>query len=363
MRAQMFKTTFCIGLLAATFGGAPAEATVLAGGVSDGGGSAIVCRDSAKNITSAELLDLWEARLIYGLSVNVDDPSLDHIGLAQKVARTLDEGGGLGDRTGLTTTTDSTGAIVDRRVTLVGGDVYSSTIQYTTDYATKIMRLLPPGTILKLVEDYTSPIIPRDCAVEQLALFQDAANRLLVVEEIWSKLDKVNKAALLIHEALYSVLRSSGEQNSDRSRRAVGLAFSGQQFPWVFGNLPQDFLLCSSMEPTPRFRMAIFESNGLATYQFFHVEGKLQLSETIISTDISISPLVAPSHARHASLSIPFHNAPMLEGNAFTVSIVPALDGKTFTTYVSLYRGPVGSVRSELKCHASTRPEWRRWYR
>ncbi len=57
------KSAF-IGLL---LFGAMANATV--GGVDGGGGKSVVCRDNSGAITSAEVLDLYEGRIQFGLSI------------------------------------------------------------------------------------------------------------------------------------------------------------------------------------------------------------------------------------------------------------------------------------------------------
>ena len=51
-------------------------------------------------------------------------------------------------------------------------------------------------------------------------------------QEIFDHMDDTNKAALILHESFYKLLRrDSSELNSLRTRRSVGLAMSGSRIP------------------------------------------------------------------------------------------------------------------------------------
>lgn len=65
----------------------------------------------------------------------------------------------------------------------------------------------------------------------QVANFIDEEN-LYIRKLYWSRMDEINRAALVLHEAIYFVLREKlGDTNSTRTRRIVGLIFSNIDGP------------------------------------------------------------------------------------------------------------------------------------
>ena len=260
------------------------------GGVSDGGGSAVVCRAADGSVQSAELLDLFEGRIINGHSIGVD-VARPYMEIAREVAAKIDKGGVGRDLTGVSRITDSSGTTTTR-MSLWGGDISLDSMKWGLEAAAKMVRMLPEGVALKPVSDYTSPIVPKNCAVEQLALFQDAPNRLLIVSDIWNKLDDLNKAALMIHESLYRTLRfSDKEADSNRTRLVVALAFTNYQFELGRMLLPSHVYLCNSTDPDMSYRFAVYASGHQTHYEFFRFNGKFGLTREIFAQPLKGSIL------------------------------------------------------------------------
>lgn len=289
------------------------------GGVSDGGGSAVVCRAADGSVQSAELLDLFEGRIINGHSIGVDR-ARPYMEIAREVAVKIDKGGVGRDLTGVSRITDSSGATTTR-MSLWGGDISLDSMKWGLEAAAKMVRMLPEGVALKPVSDYTSPIVPKNCAVEQLALFQDAPNRLLIVIDIWNKLDDLNKAALMIHETLYRNLRfSDKEADSNRTRLTVALAFTSYQFELGRMQLPARVHLCNSTDLDMSYRFALYASGDQVHYEFFRFNGKFGLTRETFKQPLKGSILDGGSSgalSTHADQM----NAPVLENPLlFTVT-------------------------------------------
>ncbi|MCB0408522.1 MAG: hypothetical protein KDD34_09975, partial [Bdellovibrionales bacterium] len=184
------------------------------GAVDGGGGKSVVCRNENGEITSAEVLDLYEGRVQYGYSTYPDkQPALVQ---AREVIRRIVKG---------------------------RGERY---VEYVDSYVLNIdsnMVLLPDGTGLKEINDSYHVIVPKYCKVEQLANFTPQ-NQVLVDGEIWRYLDNTNKAALLAHEALYKVFRDFGATNSIRARKAVAIGFARGESEDISEGIPQNSYEC-----------------------------------------------------------------------------------------------------------------------
>ncbi len=163
----------------------------LAGGLDGGGGNAIICR-YRNQIKSVELLDLFEARKFHGLSIiKSQEPFLKQ---AQRVA----EKGNPSQH--LVSTSDL--------------ELTAKSIHLKSD-----LSLTP-------VNDSYHLGAPKNCAVVQVAVYRERA--LYINKEIWDLLDETNRAALLLHESIYTRLRiDHGETNSIRTRRIVGALLAG----------------------------------------------------------------------------------------------------------------------------------------
>lgn len=192
--------------------GAMAHAS--AGGVDGGGGKSIVCRDSAGSIKSAEVLDLYEGRIMFGLNIQeTNEP------MASQIKRALNN-----------IPTNSRGLI----------EVYVNQIQ-------KHMKITPAGTQLLPIDDSFEVIAPTGCSAEQTANYYND-KMILVSGDIWGSLSETGKAALILHEAVYASNRLVGATNSRQSRHIVANIFDpATKWTDIKDQLPQQALTCISM--------------------------------------------------------------------------------------------------------------------
>lgn len=162
----------------------------LAAGEKGNGGYSIVCRDSNSLIASAELLDVYEGRLLYKKSYSVDLNTVEEL---VKIAQ---------DRV--------------RKYVL-----FASKLNKEIDLIEKNLVFIPEGHELESTEDAFPVIKKKGCEFEQLANYTEAGE-VLVSQEIFDRIDNLNKAALILHEAIYSIRRKAlGETTSQNTRRLV----------------------------------------------------------------------------------------------------------------------------------------------
>jgi hypothetical protein len=176
------KTFLIVGLL--SFG------AFAYSGEKGNGGYSVVCRTEQGQITSAELLDIYEGRVIHKKNFAVDLNSVDDL---------IDLG-----RERLTRYPEFLQKI-DKEIKIIDQNIV----------------FIPEGNELEETDDAFPPIKKKGCKFEQLANYQDSGE-VLVSQEIYDQLDNVNKAALILHEAIYSFRRKAlGEVTSVNSRRLV----------------------------------------------------------------------------------------------------------------------------------------------
>lgn len=181
------KSFFLAGLMALSL-------SAIAGEKGNGGYS-VVCRTEQGQITSAELLDIYEGRVIYKKNYAVDQHSVEEVIEIAK-SRVADH--------------HAFANKLNRELKLVNENII----------------FIPAGNELEPTDDAFPPIKKQGCKFEQLANYQDSGE-LLVSQEIYDHLDNVNKAALLVHEAVYSYRRKAlGETTSQNSRKLVAQIIS-----------------------------------------------------------------------------------------------------------------------------------------
>lgn len=102
-------------------------------------------------------------------------------------------------------------------------------------YFDEVLRFLPKSSGLTVIEDAEIRVrpLPETCADGYLYYGQLANftfdNRLLISSKYWKdpSFTDVERAALLVHEAIYKALREGmGDKNSSRVRQIVGILFS-----------------------------------------------------------------------------------------------------------------------------------------
>lgn len=171
----------------------------LAGKETGNGGVSVVCRDSKGIINSVELLDLYEGKLLYGRTYSSDLISVDqHIQLAQ--------------------------------LRVISFPHFLNSLKDEVAFIQANMVFIPKGTELIPTNDAFPIIQKKGCQLEQLANYADSGE-IFVSQEIYDELTNLNKASLLLHEAIYALRRKTGDTTSQQSRRLVShlVATNGDQ--------------------------------------------------------------------------------------------------------------------------------------
>jgi hypothetical protein len=229
------------------------------GGMHGGGGKGVVCRNTDGSIKSVELLDLWEAREIYGREIIYSNEPVE-----KQVEDALSRASGI-----------------------LPAYTFASIVSFD--------RLLKIYTLIALKNKYPKYFIEKEdiqiqesndsferirpsettgCKVEQIAFVDDIpandAKRVYLQKKYFDKMNNTNKAALNLHESIYASLRNvNNETNSIRTRRAVGFIFSGGSFNELLGqfNPTLERITCMGGEPMERTFVHFFESeNGSVKY-------------------------------------------------------------------------------------------------
>ena len=141
------------------------------------GGDGVVCRDDLQKITSIELLDFYEGRVLRKLT-----PKIDTKMTYQKNIETI--------------------------------------FKYLSFYDTRVVDIIEPwyqkflqeaqfvrDVELVDVPDSSHLFIPKNCRIEQLAIQVEPQfpgdRRYIINKDLWEAMDTVSQAGLIIHELLY----------------------------------------------------------------------------------------------------------------------------------------------------------------
>lgn len=232
------------------------------GGVDGGGGNAIVCLNELGSIQSAELLDLFEGTSMYSLNIQRSSRPME-----EQLAQAL------------------------QRVPPSSRDL----IEAYTGIVRRNMTILPTDTKLDKVHDSFEVVLPKNCKVEQLARFY-SQDRILIDGEIWTKLEETDRAALILHEAIYAVNRVFGASDSRRSRHIVASIFDiSTNWQDVKINVPEDTLNCIAMNGI--LFMTAFQNQTKDWILNFEVLGK----SLVPSKKIAIIPNLSGFSLQEAS--------------------------------------------------------------
>ena len=150
------------------------------------GGISVVCRDNADRITSAQLLDIYEGKVRFGKTY---DNQLDvdtKVELAQ--------------------------------LKLVQHPDFLAAFQEELAKVKAMMVYIPVGNGLTPTNDAFPAVFKKGCDFEQLANYTEEGD-LLVSQEIYNELATVDRAALLVHETVYALLRKNGATDSRQARK------------------------------------------------------------------------------------------------------------------------------------------------
>lgn len=263
------------------------------GGDISGGGQGIVCRNDDGKVASARLLDLAEAEEYFLLRLPTPSNGLSYLSIAENFAAKLDES--MPSNFPTDNFTDRVNNIITRVSYDVSGTMLlnrkegNRTLHDAVDRI-NAEKLLIPG------DDYSIPPVGdshplvrpthKGCNIEQIAVYTDGNETVHFVGGIWRHLDPLNKAALLIHEALYRSLRTMGETTSDRTRKTVAYLFGGMKFEWILQGMPQKYLSCWTSDAENSFRFVVYPADGnFVTAQFLVYNGEVMLTKTAIRLD------------------------------------------------------------------------------
>jgi len=155
------------------------------------GGGSVVCRDEKNLIQRAELLDLFEGRVLYKRNYNRNLTPKEYF---SRVEERLNDWPGFKAR-------------------------YLDVLAYIQDY----MILVDDGHVLSRTDDVDVLVMEKGCQYEQLANYTDIGE-IFVSDEIYSFLGDLGRTGLIVHEAIYYLFRQN-ESHKERvmdARRLTG---------------------------------------------------------------------------------------------------------------------------------------------
>jgi hypothetical protein len=228
-----------------------------------GGGQAVVCRTSSGKIQSVELLDLWEARVRFGRKIKISkDPMRDQAVKAFDRLKAVMSHNSWND-----------GYWKDRK-RLTGYGAFREEMIDSMDIILKYRSNRISGAALEKINDAYEEVVPNGkCKTEQLVRYNDNTfdpKNVLVNQDLVGKMDQTNQAALWVHEVFYHIMRKYGDSSSLRTRRVVGLLFTGYTFQSIESLLPEIYYVCTGKNDTfsnPKSRFYLFLSSTGATQE------------------------------------------------------------------------------------------------
>lgn len=181
---------------------------------SSGGGVAVVC-DQQPSGRSAEMLDIFEGRTIYGLQISPLGKDLEGnlSGVKGKLDIAFSE-------LGLTTTPS-----------------------LNLDKAQLDLEFLPKNADALPLKNSYQMILPQNCQLQQAAVYENDS-KLVVSASLWELMDELNRAALITHQAIYLHERQLGDKNAQRTRKIVAHLFSNKRIESIKTGIPADANEC-----------------------------------------------------------------------------------------------------------------------
>lgn len=295
------------------------------GAMDGGGGMGVVCRDQNNQIQSVELLDLWEARVLYNRNIQTSDaPVKDQLFSAiERIKHSIDA--------------SSRYFVIDdieyKGVEAFRLGLHSSSQMFLKE-RTGVLRLR--GVDLKLTNDSFEEITPRDCVIEQLVRYKDSIQpRVLINQDLLDYMDNTNLAALYLHEIFYRYLRTYGERSSIRVRRSVGFVFEGNNFtPWM--DFKQKNHYACRGQKSEAFVFQKLEDENIVTY--------------IKITKANNRVLVGQGYELHLYYETPLHS--LFDDRANSQSIFGEI-GFDYNSSVELFRGGNDEAMARIRMDAA----------
>lgn len=173
------------------------------GSGSTGGGYALRCENPTDNQKPLELLDFYEARVLYGFELLESSGDLAFDWLESS----------------------------DHIYTLQGApDVVENDKEFIEQNLINLMKLfeyVPDFDGLPETKDVgDTSHIPDNCKLEQVALFIDDPQKVYVKKDLWFALTTMERAALVQHEIFGHWYRMIGEQTTEFARGFVAHGFA-----------------------------------------------------------------------------------------------------------------------------------------
>ncbi len=322
----------------------------VAGGVGDGGGQGIVCRNDDGTVASAQLLDLAEAENFFLFNLKKQPKDRPYLEIAREYAAILDNAIPANMPTSTKTSTSGNApAKISYDISvgvLLSKFLKNQRIKELVDLI-DVTKSLIPGNSFKIpaVQDSNPKILPsaKNCSLEQIAVYRDGTNQVHFVGSVWNELNNVNKAALLIHESLYRVLREMNDTTSDRTRKMVAYLFGGLKFEWILDGLPLEYLFCWTTDAEASFRFAVYPiSTDYVAAQFLVYNGEVMFNKTV--TALHMLPF-----ARQFGLGIP-HRGDIPNTNILSNKIKnPLLDIPNYSFYVEENKPNAGAIVASIE--------------
>lgn len=227
------------------------------------GGNVIVCKDPTGSVRSAEVLDLYEGRVLYGYFYS--ESRIPHLIQSRRYAEELTK--------------------------IIGIEwPFHRNIYSALEGIIKNLKFLPRGTGLKPIDDSNEIVVPKGCEVVQTINYLNDEN-IYVDSDVWMLLSDTQKTALLLHEAVYSFLRNSFpslprvEVNSIRTRKVVAMIISGEKLEPIDDLLNQNTRWGSigCYAPGTIFNIYLTHDHH-ARFQFLAINGRVMTSRTIVTS-------------------------------------------------------------------------------
>lgn len=198
--------TFSFLLLSAVLQVAVSPAGMAGGFAENNGGGVMVCKRDQDNTERVIMLDLWEAQTLQGLAMKSFDghPTPDEV-LAVAEKSLL-------------------------RIKLINRAIYAEAVLqlHRIDLMIRSGRpALPAGVEIAPPLDGGNGFVGKNCVMKGVALYDNVTDGLYLDRELYERMSLTDRAALLVHEAVYKVFRDWYDApNSLGARRFVGCLFS-----------------------------------------------------------------------------------------------------------------------------------------
>lgn len=110
----------------------------------------------------------------------------------------------------------------------------------------------------KAVDLGRAPWVPVQCAIGQIAFFEDALNVIYVLRPAWEKMSTLDQAALIQHELWSREARRLGEKTSEQARATVAHIFAIEGAVSLTDGLNENSLRYSTTSLTGKDRFTSF---------------------------------------------------------------------------------------------------------